>query len=912
MCIMSVGDSLVKNSKGVIQEERAVIADIYHIAMHGRDIAHLIASSCLPSSKVPLERVVSKLLITASNAIQSLGNLTYQGHDEHEFQHTYRTIRSSPLKAIQDDIFAREVDRGTHSGKIAAEVSGALQLIKGQYHKNGDMIFSALGEFVKKQEEDLSSLLQLPLNLKKLNQIDREIHNLLYAIEVLAPSNREVDCTESSPCEDLPDLIRKRLDGILKYIELTQLVAEIETFNPSSEVDFQQFFWIANTFELTLYDWMKNSQAIAKKHEGSDYLFYTNGLTFAENLRGLCADKFLSFFSVFTPIVENMKQLAERKFQAEFSQNGAALQEDMVALDSKASDCEIILGEAHNFLTRFSGPDSKPEKQFINIARDIKRHLMDPLKQLKRELRDSFDLDSSESLIDLKKELVKVATNHKGFKEAYVKVEGAGEVVALCEFLQRASENLVGIIDEKLTQVVNEEILEKKSEMESFFEDEVKGQTWQKKMAKFCDGLTKMRRDKLSSFLPEALQTQRHAELRKLYWISSFTIHENENPLTRKELVSSVNRLKELFQMYHAEIKKIGAIDPELDSWIRDSYSGRINMLSQEILRSATQGIHRYAEKAERYSRMAISRNLAEEISALLKEYKRHKEEASLDLEVLDDRKDPLNTQMYYVQTLFSLMILEYNFPTYAENPEKYLSKFLIKQKYFYKIQGEFSKEQFSSKYQALVGEKLKVLGSFIRDQEENYQGIFTGSIMAFSDELDSWSVLPEAERIGLLKDIHGRIELLDEQYEVFISQCPSRMSELDETRSFIKNLRVKFNHVSLQVVSGLLKSLEDSIMSELSTSSKKEESFYIEKIETFYSEFITLHLLKEVEGSVVAIDLLKEKDIILGKIRSIFEGELMGSPDRVLFSPAFASFGMFNNEYERNDLFMKIIKKLK
>ena len=31
-----------------------------------------------------------------------------------------------------------------------------------------------------------------------------------------------------------------------------------------------------------------------------------------------------------------------------------------------------------------------------------------------------------------------------------------------------------------------------------------------------------------------------------------------------------------------------------------------------------------------------------------------------------------------------------------------------------------------------------------------------------------------------------------------------------------------------------------------------------------------------------------------------------------ILFSPAFASFGMFNNEYERNDLFMKIIKKLK
>ncbi len=33
---------------------------------------------------------------------------------------------------------------------------------------------------------------------------------------------------------------------------------------------------------------------------------------------------------------------------------------------------------------------------------------------------------------------------------------------------------------------------------------------------------------------------------------------------------------------------------------------------------------------------------------------------------------------------------------------------------------------------------------------------------------------------------------------------------------------------------------------------------------------------------------------------------------DIILFSPAFASFGMFNNEYERNDLFMKIVKELK
>ena len=47
-------------------------------------------------------------------------------------------------------------------------------------------------------------------------------------------------------------------------------------------------------------------------------------------------------------------------------------------------------------------------------------------------------------------------------------------------------------------------------------------------------------------------------------------------------------------------------------------------------------------------------------------------------------------------------------------------------------------------------------------------------------------------------------------------------------------------------------------------------------------------------------------KDVIQKAITYAKKGDI------VLFSPAFASFGMFNNEYERNDLFMKIIKGLK
>lgn len=47
-------------------------------------------------------------------------------------------------------------------------------------------------------------------------------------------------------------------------------------------------------------------------------------------------------------------------------------------------------------------------------------------------------------------------------------------------------------------------------------------------------------------------------------------------------------------------------------------------------------------------------------------------------------------------------------------------------------------------------------------------------------------------------------------------------------------------------------------------------------------------------------------KDII----KEVFKNAKKG--DIVLFSPAFASFGMFNNEYDRNDQFVKIIKGLK
>lgn len=38
----------------------------------------------------------------------------------------------------------------------------------------------------------------------------------------------------------------------------------------------------------------------------------------------------------------------------------------------------------------------------------------------------------------------------------------------------------------------------------------------------------------------------------------------------------------------------------------------------------------------------------------------------------------------------------------------------------------------------------------------------------------------------------------------------------------------------------------------------------------------------------------------------------LASQGDIILFSPAFTSFGMFNNEYDRGEKFMKIVKKFR
>jgi len=47
-------------------------------------------------------------------------------------------------------------------------------------------------------------------------------------------------------------------------------------------------------------------------------------------------------------------------------------------------------------------------------------------------------------------------------------------------------------------------------------------------------------------------------------------------------------------------------------------------------------------------------------------------------------------------------------------------------------------------------------------------------------------------------------------------------------------------------------------------------------------------------------------KNSLLEALRVVKKGDI------VLLSPAFASFGMFKNEFDRGDQFVKLIKKLR
>ena len=88
--------------------------------------------------------------------------------------------------------------------------------------------------------------------------------------------------------------------------------------------------------------------------------------------------------------------------------------------------------------------------------------------------------------------------------------------------------------------------------------------------------------------------------------------------------------------------------------------------------------------------------------------------------------------------------------------------------------------------------------------------------------------------------------------------------------------------------------------------------SLFINVVNTFCKVMVlipgsgTERLIKNYKLRITNKKVKNLKDAIKEAIKISKRGDV------ILFSPAFASFGQFNNEYERNDLFVKIIKKLK
>ena len=67
-------------------------------------------------------------------------------------------------------------------------------------------------------------------------------------------------------------------------------------------------------------------------------------------------------------------------------------------------------------------------------------------------------------------------------------------------------------------------------------------------------------------------------------------------------------------------------------------------------------------------------------------------------------------------------------------------------------------------------------------------------------------------------------------------------------------------------------------------------------------------------KGSVRFIEMLKKANAPFTEAASLegaVKSALATSSKTILFSPAFASFGMFKNEYERNDQFLALVAML-
>ncbi|RJQ33986.1 UDP-N-acetylmuramoyl-L-alanine--D-glutamate ligase [Candidatus Parcubacteria bacterium] len=147
-------------------------------------------------------------------------------------------------------------------------------------------------------------------------------------------------------------------------------------------------------------------------------------------------------------------------------------------------------------------------------------------------------------------------------------------------------------------------------------------------------------------------------------------------------------------------------------------------------------------------------------------------------------------------------------------------------------------------------------------------------------------------EALASFEGVEGRLQFVRELNGVKIYN-DNNATTPEATIAALKALEEGKKNIIL-ILGGADKGLDMSrLVSEIKKSCKKV---------VLLSGTGTEALRKEFQGAPVQESL---EEAILGAVKIASEGDVL------LFSPAFASFGMFKNEYDRNDQYIEIVKRL-
>lgn len=196
------------------------------------------------------------------------------------------------------------------------------------------------------------------------------------------------------------------------------------------------------------------------------------------------------------------------------------------------------------------------------------------------------------------------------------------------------------------------------------------------------------------------------------------------------------------------------------------------------------------------------------------------------------------------------------------------------------------SKVVVSSKNKEIESWHTNLVGK--HNQDNIIQGVCVAKALGLKD-------LVIKKAIKTFKPVEGRLEFVKKAGGVKIYNDNNATSP-EATISAIRALESKSKNIIL-IMGGADKGLD---MKALIKETKKCKSIILlagsgsEKVENDFSKTQNVYKAENLKMAITTAIAFSERG------------------DVVVFSPAFASFGMFKNEYDRNDQFLKIIKNLK